>query len=68
MSAGNPIEGRIRLAAILLLAGLAVEAMTLNVLHPLSFILFASLGVLLIVVGIIVYLLALLRAGESAGP
>jgi hypothetical protein len=57
----NPrIERRIRLAALLVLAGLVVEAVTLNILHPLSFVFFAMFGVLLIGAGIIVFLLTLL--------
>ena len=42
MNAARGIEGRIRLAAVLILVGLAIEAITLRVLHPLSFIAFAS--------------------------
>jgi hypothetical protein len=58
------IEGRIRLAALLLLLGLAVEAVTLSILHPLAFIAFASVGALLVVAGIVLFLLTLLAAGE----
>jgi hypothetical protein len=61
------VERRIRVAAILVLLGLAIEAITLWVLHPLSFVAFASVGVLLIVAGIVVFLLTLLRAGDP-GP
>ena len=61
------VERRIRLAAILVLLGLAIEAVTLSVLHPLSFVAFASVGVLFIVSGIVVFLLTLLRAGDP-GP
>jgi len=65
VNAARGIEGRIRLAALLILVGLAIEAITLRVLHPLSFIAFASLGVLAIGLGIVVFLLALLKAGEA---
>lgn len=68
MMPGRAIEGRIRLSALLLLLGLGVEAVTLSILHPLSFVAFAGLGVLLIVAGIAVFLLALLRAGEPGPP
>ena len=61
------VERRVRLAAILVLLGLAIEAVTLSVLHPLSFVAFASVGVLLIVAGIVVFLFTLLRAGDP-GP
>ena len=68
MMPARAIEGRIRLSALLLLLGLAVEAVTLSILHPLSFIAFASLGVLLIAAGIVVFLLTLLHAGEPGPP
>ena len=65
MTGKRPVEGRIRVAALLTLLGLVVEAVTLNILHPLSFIVFASLGVALILLGLVLYLLALLRAAEA---
>jgi hypothetical protein len=62
----NPrIEGRIRMAALLVLAGLVLETVTLNILHPLSFVVFALFGVLLIGAGIVVFLLTLLVVTES---
>lgn len=64
MSNKRPVEGRIRFAAFLCLLGLAIEAVTLNILHPLSFIVFASAGAGLILLGIGLYLLALLRTTE----
>ena len=64
MTALLPIERRIRVAAALVLVGIVIEAVTLRILHPLSFVLFAALGALAIGAGIIVYLLALLRATE----
>ena len=64
MMSARTIEGRIRLAALLLVAGVAVEAVTLSILHPLAFIAFASVGVLLFVAGIVVFLFTLLAAGE----
>lgn len=65
MKQPRSIDGRIRLAAALCLLGLAVEAVTLNLLHPLAFVAFATIGVALIGLGVAVFLLALLRAGES---
>ncbi len=62
------IQGRIRLSAALLLLGLVVEAITLSILHPLSFIAFASVGVALVAAGIAVFLITLLRAGEPGPP
>lgn len=67
MMPARAIEGRIRLSALLVLLGLGVEAVTLSILHPLSFIAFAGVGVLLIAAGIVVFLLTLLHAGEP-GP
>jgi hypothetical protein len=66
MTALLPIERRIRVAAALVLVGIVIEAVTLRILHPLSFVLFAALGALAIGAGIVVYLLALLRATEPA--
>ena len=68
MTHQRKIEGGIRLAALLVLAGLVLEAITLNILHPLSFVAFAVFGVLAIGVGILVFLLTLLRAGEPEDP
>jgi hypothetical protein len=68
MMPSRAIESRIRLSALLLLLGLLVEAVTLSILHPLSFIAFASIGVLLIAAGIVVFLLTLLNAGEPGPP
>ena len=65
MTALLPIERRIRVAAALVLAGIVIEAVTLRILHPMSFVLFAALGALAIGAGILVYLLALLRAADS---
>jgi len=59
-----PIERRIRLAATLVLSGIAIEAVSLFILHPLSFVVFAAFGALAIAAGIVVYLLALLRETE----
>ncbi|MEM8964569.1 MAG: hypothetical protein AAGD38_23990 [Acidobacteriota bacterium] len=59
-----------RLAAGLLIVGLLVEVATLFFGGPESFMAFAGLGALLVAVGIVLYLLAVLRAGsagESSG-
>ena len=68
MNALLPIERRIRLAAALVLGGIAIEAVSLGILHPLSFIAFAAFGALAIGAGVAVYLLALLRGTEPGGP
>ena len=64
MNALLPIERRIRLAATLVLLGIVLEAVSLRILHPLSFVVFAAFGALAIAAGIIVYLLALLRVAD----
>jgi hypothetical protein len=56
------IEKRIRLAGILLIAGLLVEFVTLRWSHPTAFLLFLLLGGLLMALGIGVYLLSLVSA------
>jgi hypothetical protein len=58
------LEQRIRVAALLVLAGLVIEGVTLSILHPLSFVAFASLGVLCIAAGVVLFLLTLLQAAE----
>jgi len=62
----RPVERRIRVAALLILVGLVIEAVTLNILHPISFLVFAGAGVLFLGAGIVVFLLALLREGEAS--
>jgi hypothetical protein len=51
------LHGKLKIAGYLLLAGLAVEGITLNWSHPTSFLLFIILGGVLILAGIAVYLL-----------
>ena len=51
------LHGKLKIAGYLLLAGLAVEGITLNWSHPTSFLLFIVLGGVLILAGIAVYLL-----------
>ena len=57
----NPIHARLRLAGVLIMVGLVVQAVSLLWNHPLSFIAFVSIGGLLLAIGIILYLLALLN-------
>jgi uncharacterized membrane protein len=52
---------RLRSAGILLIAGLLVEAFSLLWNHPLSFIAFATVGLFLIICGVIIYLVSLLQ-------
>ena len=53
------IEKRIRLAGILLIAGLLVELVTLRWSHPTAFLFFLLLGGALMALGIVVYLFSL---------
>ena len=62
------IEKRIRLAGILLIAGLLVELATLRWSHPTAFLFFLLLGGLLMAAGIVVYLLSLVSADNKPSP
>jgi hypothetical protein len=61
---GNPsrLEHKLKTAACLLIAGLLIEGITLYWAHPTSFLLFISLGGVLILAGVTIYLLAIVRA------
>lgn len=50
------IHKKLRLAGILIAAGLVMEALTLVWNHPLSFLAFLAAGVLLILIGMALYL------------
>jgi hypothetical protein len=62
------IEKRIRLAGILLIAGLLVELVTLRWSHPAAFLFFLLLGGTLMALGIIVYLFSLVSAESKPSP
>jgi hypothetical protein len=53
------LQHRLKIAAYLLIAGLVLEAVTLYWSSPLSFILFAGGAGTLMILGIIVYLIAI---------
>jgi hypothetical protein len=55
------MERSLRIAAILLVAGLLVELFTLNSARPTAFLVFVGVGGLLIAAGIVLYLITLLR-------
>jgi len=61
----TPLEKRIRFSAILSIVALVGTLISLFVDHPLSFIEFAVVGVLLILVSIGYYLLALIKRREK---
>lgn len=60
------IEKRIRLAGVLVIAGLLVELVTLHWSHPTAFLFFLLLGGSLMALGIVVYLLTLISAESKS--
>jgi hypothetical protein len=60
----------LRAASALIILGLVVEAISLMWFHPLSFVLFAFVGIALIGLGILVFLASLVFAvpSQGAGP
>jgi len=56
------LQRRLKIAAYLLIAGLIIEAVTLYWFSPLSCMLFMGVGGSLVVLGIIIYLLAIVAA------
>jgi hypothetical protein len=64
----DSINTRLRLAGILIVIGLLVQALTLLWNHPLSFVAYMAIGGLAVAIGIVVYLLTLvnLPAGRPA--
>jgi hypothetical protein len=65
MAAMSRLEKRLRLAGVLLIFGLLVEAICLLWARPLAFILLVCGGGLLCAAGIVVYLYSLASAGEG---
>jgi hypothetical protein len=61
-------ERRIRLAGVLLIAGMLVELATLRWSHPTAFLFFLLLGGALMALGIVVYLLSLVSAENKPSP
>lgn len=59
------ISKRLRTSGILVILGLLVEALSLMWNHPLSFVVFLGLGGLLLLVGIVIYLTALVSPRSS---
>jgi hypothetical protein len=53
------LQRKLKIAAYLLITGLAVEGISLHWAHPTSFLLFISLGGVLILAGIAIYLIAI---------
>jgi hypothetical protein len=55
------LQRKLKIAAYLLIAGLAVEGITLHWAHPTSFVLFITLSGILVVAGIAIYLIAIVN-------
>ena len=60
-------ERRLRLAAVFLLAGLAVQLATLLVTHPLAFLAFTFIGSPLVLAGVVLYLWSVVIYAERDG-
>lgn len=58
----DSLQRKLKVAAYLLIIGLAIEGITLHWAHPTSFLLFILLGGILVAAGIVTYLFALVRA------
>ncbi len=55
----SSLQRKVKMAAYLLIAGLAVEGITLHWAHPTSFLLFMGVGGILVLAGIAIYLKAI---------
>jgi hypothetical protein len=64
----SKLERRLRVSGILVLAGLVVELVTLFWSYPTAFLLFIFLGGVLMLIGMVIFLLALLASGEATKP
>jgi len=60
MLSSNPLEKRLQLAGIFLIAGLLVEAICLFWALPITFVIFAMLGGFLMLVGLAIFLYSLI--------
>jgi hypothetical protein len=66
MSGANErLERRLRIAGILIILGLLVEALSLVRIHPLAFLSFMFIGGAFLVAGVVVYLYALVSTGAT---
>ncbi len=64
MKSIKSLEDSFRLAGMLIIAGLAVQFLTLFWIHALSFTLFASVGAVPVAAGIVIYLYSLVKWHE----
>lgn len=69
MTAVDPQLGRrLRLAGILVVLGLAVEAATMFWPHPTAFLVFLGVGGLLVAAGVLLYLVAIVTVPAGSPP
>jgi hypothetical protein len=62
MLSANPMERHLQVAGGILIFGLLVEGLSLMGRGPIAFLVFVGCGGLLLLIGIVAYLLALVRA------
>lgn len=67
MLSSNSLERKLQISGTILIFGLVVEAVCLLGRGPIAFLIFAGLGGLSFLVGIVYYLLALVRSGSAGG-
>jgi hypothetical protein len=63
--ANESLERRLRIAGVLIILGLVVEALSLVRIHPLAFLSFMFIGGTLLVAGVAVYLYSLVSTGPA---
>jgi hypothetical protein len=70
MSSHDPTDRRLRIAGILILLGLVIQAAALRWVHPAAFLVLAFIGIPLASLGIVIYLWALvsIRSDTAGAP
>jgi len=66
MNGANLLERRLRLSGLLLILGLLTEVICLFWARPLSFLVLAGVGGVLLILGVVVYLLSLVSIRHSS--
>jgi hypothetical protein len=64
VTASRLIEWRVRIAAVLVAAGLLVEGLVLRGARPVAFLVFVLIGIPLVAVGILVFLYSLVSVRD----
>jgi hypothetical protein len=67
MTSRITIERRMRIAAVLVGAGLLIELLVLRGAHPSAFLVFALAGIPLVVAGVLVFLYSLVAVNDQEG-